>query len=72
MVIFMPKKLESPEPILTDDDSSRAKIMRIQKQRIDELERRLSMVEQKLEDLSEQFGEEFGEELEEEKADEKE
>ncbi|MEK6843217.1 MAG: hypothetical protein AABY04_01910 [Candidatus Micrarchaeota archaeon] len=64
----MPKtnRKVSAVPEIFEGESEIAFEMRVLKQKNDELEKRLNMVESKLNDLSEQFMEEFGEDYQEE------
>ncbi len=64
----MPKtnRKVSAVPEIFEGESEIAFEMRVLKQKNDELEKRLNMVESKLNDLSEQFMEEFWEDYQEE------
>ncbi|MBI5224484.1 hypothetical protein HY989_01300 [Candidatus Micrarchaeota archaeon] len=69
----MPKtnRKVSAVPEIFEGESEIAFEMRVLKQKNDEMEKRLNMVESKLNDLSEQFMEEFGEDYQEEEEEEK-
>ncbi len=62
----MPRKskLRSPPPAISFNDSESPDELKLLKERLVELERRLNVIEEKLNDLSEQFLEEFGEDFE--------
>lgn len=68
----MPRRRKiSNVPEVFEGESEIAGELRILKEKANELERRLGIMEEKLNDLSEQFMEEFGEDFEEPEEEEK-